>query len=101
MCFSVKFIYRCGCVESTTFECPYGIIADLYSCRHCSGPGEVMTTALDEECFDCSEGAPAPSTFPAAILQERDPNLPTKCAPPPIVAARPDVPQMPELPFDF
>ncbi|KAI0892870.1 hypothetical protein F4806DRAFT_499699 [Annulohypoxylon nitens] len=81
MCSAVQFAYRCGCVENTTFECP-DTTTDPYNNRHCSGPGAVMITALDEKCFDCSEDIISPpSAAPAGVLQERDINLPTKISP--------------------
>ncbi|KAI2613144.1 uncharacterized protein GGS25DRAFT_518826 [Hypoxylon fragiforme] len=67
MCWTVRFIYACGCVERTTFECPENInyrgSALRRRRRRCSrylgnqGTGalkEVSDTWLNEDCYDCA-----------------------------------------------
>ncbi|KAI1372973.1 hypothetical protein F4677DRAFT_232642 [Hypoxylon crocopeplum] len=91
MCTTVRFVYSCGCTENTIFECP-GTTRNGNRRRRCSGPGEVMSTVLDEECHDCSRKRFAATLmgrfamFRAElpnILGERDPNLPTNRSPTP------------------
>ncbi|KAI1134917.1 hypothetical protein F5Y05DRAFT_421858 [Hypoxylon sp. FL0543] len=78
MCSIVHFTYRCGCVESTTFECP------SHRRRHRYGLFEFVYTALDEDCHDCSGNPKSPCSVPVGILCERSLNVPTPRPPTPV-----------------
>ncbi|KAI8960194.1 hypothetical protein F5Y11DRAFT_349770 [Daldinia sp. FL1419] len=72
MCSTVRFVYRCGCSHTTTFECPG--LGDT-----CWGTQTPTTTALDEDCHDCAQtgqGAEEdpPENTPLAPLAEEDRN---------------------------
>ncbi|KAI0834439.1 hypothetical protein F5Y06DRAFT_300540 [Hypoxylon sp. FL0890] len=86
MCSAVQFIYRCGCVESTTFECS-GTTINIthHRRRRCYGAYKVISTVLDEDCHDCSGGAESPSLIPVGVLRERSPNMPTPRPPTPVM----------------
>ncbi|KAH9883895.1 hypothetical protein F4778DRAFT_788172 [Xylariomycetidae sp. FL2044] len=93
MCFPVQYLYTCGCVENTRFECPRS--PSFLHCEH-----ELVTTPLDHPCHDCSrlglvEFPYDTLTDPAAYesllrldaraLTDRDVNVPTIRPPSPDV----------------
>ncbi|OTA61989.1 hypothetical protein K449DRAFT_395357 [Hypoxylon sp. EC38] len=90
MCSTVQFTYRCGCVESTTFECP-DITTNLTyprrrrRRRRCYGPCRFISTVLDENCYDCSGVAELSTPIPVGVLRDRSLNVPIPRPPTPIM----------------
>ncbi|KAI2601901.1 hypothetical protein GGR54DRAFT_645577 [Hypoxylon sp. NC1633] len=87
MCTTVQFVYRCGCSESTTFQCLGTVNYHSRRRRQCRLYHSTVTV-LDEECHDCSRERDRTcdmnslsSSPPVAVLRERPLNLPTKSPP--------------------
>ncbi|OTB02272.1 hypothetical protein M426DRAFT_13719 [Hypoxylon sp. CI-4A] len=103
MCYTVQYTYRCGCTESTTFECP-NKTSHPRRRRRCSGACEVTKTKLDETCHDCSQKASKPTstgkTVPAGVMSERPANLPTKSPANPMLDSDETL-QLSEIPEDL